>query len=575
MKSPRHVSTLYDKLGVKNHRWWWIGGTIVVIVIAAQMIYPWSSVTPFTKLDSKSVGNETFASATKQLDSGYKKLELPVYFGDNTREQFHVSLADIGMSVHNSSRVHDMSYSWYWRLVPTSALWLHFIQNDTGPKMVTSSDVLKKFIAKKLGKDCHVTPINASLKADGDKLKLVKSADGGDCTSSDVYKKLSSVTPRLNIDNRVSIPVKAKKPAVSDRAATKLAKTIEAHVGEGTSIAVAKKSVDIPASTLYSWLDFAPDDHNLTASVSVKRAQSFFDKKLNPIVYEKVGTSHVTLRDFTTISSKPGETGRAIDDKMTAKQLTDFVRGGDTPKAVVMTTTPNVVYERHYTSTSTGIRALITYFVQTHPGTYGVSFRELGGQGRAADYEAENVFVTASTYKLFVAYSTIRRVDNGTWSWSDKDISDGRDRGKCFDDMIVLSDNACAVALLHGVGYQDVTDEAHAIGSTHTSFVDGNTPHSTAGDEAHFLTRLATNTLPISSSGRSKMLGDMKRQVYRQGIPSGTDAAVADKVGFLWGLLHDAAIVYSPKGTYVLVVMTDHSSWANIAALTRQIESLR
>ena len=50
---------------------------------------------------------------------------------------------------------------------------------------------------------------------------------------------------------------------------------------------------------------------------------------------------------------------------------------------------------------------------------------------------------------------------------------------------------------------------------------------------------------------------------------------MADKVGFLDGLLHDAAIVYSPSGTYVLVIMTDGSSWAEIAALTRKIEELR
>ena len=41
------------------------------------------------------------------------------------------------------------------------------------------------------------------------------------------------------------------------------------------------------------------------------------------------------------------------------------------------------------------------------------------------------------------------------------------------------------------------------------------------------------------------------------------------------GLLHDAAIVYSPKGTYVIAVMTDGSSWATIADLARQIDTLR
>jgi beta-lactamase class A len=67
----------------------------------------------------------------------------------------------------------------------------------------------------------------------------------------------------------------------------------------------------------------------------------------------------------------------------------------------------------------------------------------------------------------------------------------------------------------------------------------------------------------------------MKRNIYRQGIPKGINATVANKVGFLDGLLHDAAIVYASTGPYVLVIMTDGSSWANIAELTRQIEALR
>jgi hypothetical protein len=68
----------------------------------------------------------------------------------------------------------------------------------------------------------------------------------------------------------------------------------------------------------------------------------------------------------------------------------------------------------------------------------------------------------------------------------------------------------------------------------------------------------------------------MKGNVYRQGIPSGIpNARVADKVGFLDALLHDASIVYSPKGTYVLIILTNNASWGNIAELAKEIESVR
>ena len=66
-----------------------------------------------------------------------------------------------------------------------------------------------------------------------------------------------------------------------------------------------------------------------------------------------------------------------------------------------------------------------------------------------------------------------------------------------------------------------------------------------------------------------------KANVYRKGIPAGTNGTVANKVGFLNGLLHDAAIVYGSNSKYVLAIMTDGSSWNNIAELTKRIEQFR
>jgi beta-lactamase class A len=85
---------------------------------------------------------------------------------------------------------------------------------------------------------------------------------------------------------------------------------------------------------------------------------------------------------------------------------------------------------------------------------------------------------------------------------------------------------------------------------------------------------LESGTLPVSSESRERLLGALKRNIYRQGIPAGANGAVADKVGFLDGLLHDTAVVHSSNGTYVLTILTNGSSWAEIAELTRQIEGL-
>ena len=99
-------------------------------------------------------------------------------------------------------------------------------------------------------------------------------------------------------------------------------------------------------------------------------------------------------------------------------------------------------------------------------------------------------------------------------------------------------------------------------------------PFTTANDLTLMLGMIATGQ-NFSSANQQRLIAAMKANVYRKGVPAGANGTVADKVGFLNGLLHDAAIVYGSNGTYVLAVMTDGSSWATIADLTKQIDALR
>jgi beta-lactamase class A len=76
----------------------------------------------------------------------------------------------------------------------------------------------------------------------------------------------------------------------------------------------------------------------------------------------------------------------------------------------------------------------------------------------------------------------------------------------------------------------------------------------------------------LSEADNNRLLDNMKQQVFRDGIPAGIpEAEVADKVGFLDELLHDAGIVYSPKGDFILVILTDGYSWETIAEMAAEI----
>jgi len=305
------------------------------------------------------------------------------------------------------------------------------------------------------------------------------------------------------------------------------------------------------------------------------RASAYLGTALAAKVAVAPGVTKVSTYDFVETSRQTGPSGQALDKAGTLAGLKSYVAGATKEvRAATAAVAPSISYVRSYSPTNVGLSALMKYYAEAHPGTYSVALAELSGQYRRASYNSNQSFTTASTYKLFVAYSTLLRVEAGTWQWSDQ-IQGGRSLATCFDDMIVKSDNACGEALLTKIGYATITNEAHAIGCDDTSFMGKDGIKTTADDLSLLLGMVQTGQVLGQQTSRDRLIDAMKRNVYRQGIPKGVGSVVADKVGFMDALLHDAAIVYGPTGPYTLVIMTNGSSWANIAELTRQIEALR
>lgn len=371
------------------------------------------------------------------------------------------------------------------------------------------------------------------------------------------------------------MPVVVRPADIDDADAEGLATIIENAIKSGLSVTAADSQVVIARDTLVSWLDFSTSGGVLDYSFSSDRASSYLNEQFASKVATQPGVTTIATYDFVETSRQTGASGRTLDVVATLASLKDAVLG-KLPVAVVQTsaTAPTLQYTRAYSPTHVGLSALMQNFAQTHAGTYGVALTELSGQYRRATYNGDTSFTTASTYKLFIAYSTLKRIESGEWKWTDQ-VQGGRDLTKCFDDMIVVSDNECAHALLDKIGYRPLTNEAKAIGAVNTSFLGSDGIKTTAEDLALLLAELQTGQILQQQANRDILINAMKRNIYRQGIPKGVAGIVANKVGFLDALLHDAGIVYATSGTYVLVIMTNGSSWGNIAELTRQLEALR
>lgn len=547
-------------------------GGVMLLLIAVQLVFPWGNLPLYAKIDGVDVGGQDSAATIKKLDATYQKLPVNVYFGNSPKPYRQPTTTNIGLTVTTRQQVESAAYPWWLRLVPTSLWWAHSVITIKAPTYTHDEGKASAYVQKELGQSCDVKAVNATLEYKDKKLQVVPAIDGGTCMLTDVQKLLGTVAPRLN-SNNLRIPMVQHPTSIHDGVAQAFAKQLTQQTKNGAAIQAGEQTVTVSQDTVLSWLDFAAPDSGLVATVNASRANDFFTKQLLPKVSAAAGTSRVTTLDFTEISRVDGANGQTLDPDATATSLNAWLAGGTTqPEAKTKAVAPAVVYTRTYTSTDTGMTALITQFAESHPGTFGVSFAELDGNHRHATYRSDTVYRTASTYKLFVAYGALKRVEAGSWHWSDQ-IQGGRDLTKCLDDMIVKSDNACGEAMLAKIGYKTLTDEIQAIGLAHSSFMHS-FPETTAGDLTTFVGALQSGQL-LNPSSTSTLLSAMKRNVYRQGIPAGASGQTADKVGFLDAFLHDAAIVHSPNGTYALSVMTEGSSWATIADLTRQIENLR
>ncbi len=229
---------------------------------------------------------------------------------------------------------------------------------------------------------------------------------------------------------------------------------------------------------------------------------------------------------------------------------------------------------------NTKLERILNNFDASHPGVYGLRVATLDGHIHA-EHLSNRTFVTASTYKLFLAYAVYHQAERGQLDLNSP-LLGSYSVAECVYPMIVYSDNNCAIALEGRVGIANEEKLLLASGFKHTNINNSTTTGefaankiSTPADEGLFLLKLAKGHL-MNKLHTTHLLILMKTQVYRDGIPAGVPAgvAVADKVGFLYQWQHDVGIVYGPKVSYILVGMSEGGTRASLSTLSRQIYQL-
>ncbi len=549
---------------VAKTRWFQVAGGIVLLTVAFQLLYPVDRALPFARIDGDAVGFSLRQNIDKKLLSEYSKGQLATIIND---KETVLRLSQTGVLPDNEKVFQGVSDApWYLRAVPFGLLIKGAMTNQSVTSRV-DTERFSLYAAERI-KECDVAPKNAGVVAQNGDIVLDPAKDGTYCTEKSLREQITS-NPLTKDTLNVTIRPLVKKPTRSDADVAGLLKEAKRVAERQITLSAGGKIYPIDKPTLASWLAF-PEDPT-TKKLTVGLNDEMVTKSLEAIqkeVYIAPGKTYITTVDGIEKSRVPGANGQGIDMPKTIEAIcTQVLTDSGTVTASLASLPPQLVYSRSYSKTPEGLQALVNDLVKDK-GDFAISVRKLADSGVHANGDKQ--YHPASTYKLYVAYSVMKRVDDGRMSWG-QSSANSQTVSQCFDNMIVNSDNTCAEWFGRAIGWSVVTGEVRSLGLSRTELSRGFV--STTNDLALFLQKLESNQIGVSEPSRARLLEAMKRQIFRQGIPAGVGVSVADKVGFLEGYLHDAAIVYSPSGVYVLTIMSKGSSWAQIADAARQIHA--
>ncbi|MFL5733389.1 MAG: serine hydrolase [Chloroflexia bacterium] len=243
------------------------------------------------------------------------------------------------------------------------------------------------------------------------------------------------------------------------------------------------------------------------------------------------------------------------------------------------------------------LQSIVEDAVGDLPGTWGVAIKKLD-TGQYAEYNSDKQQISASLYKVWVLCELFRQVNTGVVTLDDEatvtsddayedsvsgdlrfDVGDSVSLGHAAELMVTLSDNTAAHVLVRNLGVDNINRTMQQNGLTNSVLnLSGNGDNlTTPRDMLHVMELLATSQLVSAKASKdmiSLLLDQQINNLLPPGLPGGTP--FAHKTGALDYLLHDAGIVYSPAGPFVIVVLASHmddygTAWTNMPELSRRV----
>lgn len=200
--------------------------------------------------------------------------------------------------------------------------------------------------------------------------------------------------------------------------------------------------------------------------------------------------------------------------------------------------------------------------------------------GEAYEVNEHKLFNTASLYKLWVMAEAFAQIKEGTIKEDDMlsgdiatlneefsidtdgaDLREGRIEmtvSQALHQMITISHNYAALLLSEKLKNSHTAQFLTANKFNESNLGSDGAPKSTASDSALFFEKLYRGEL-VDRKSSQKMLDILKKQKFNDGLPKylPKNVAIAHKTGEIDWFKHDAGIVFTKKGDYIIVVLSE------------------
>ncbi len=571
---PRHVSHHVNHVAVHDRAFGLYVRTVTLAAVGIasafmtlmvlQLLYPASATTPLLRTGTVSVGGVSEGSLAKQL-AALEQTPVSIAAAQKT---YQSTFAGLGVSVDKAASGKQLlSYPLSERLKPFS---LFRRTVPVSMQLQYNEDQLTAF-ASKISEENIISPKNAKVAKVKGQYKVVDPSENGVTYQTEqILEQIKQLQPLQPVS--VTAPVVVTEPKVTTEKANQALTAIERQSTQKTYVVLAGKTTQIPAAHVRKFIEVSFNKKSGLLEAKYNNAAiTTYVLTLADSVYQPATQSVVTMRDGRIVSRRDGRNGQTIFVSESVAAIKTGLK--ENKQKIDLSIKPIVAtsqFSRSYSPTSTGLQILLQDWQNDTGLTVGVVVRELNATGRSASINTNTQFLPASLSKIYLIHYLYNGIERGRWTANSK-FGTSYTVGQCIERMVVVSDNGCFNAIGSNRGWSNVASFAQSQGFTSTN-PNPSIYTTTANDTALYMSKLYGGSL-VSSTHRSQLLGYMRRQIYRTGIPLGSKGSVADKVGYWGSYRHDVAIVYHPKSTYVLSILTIGGSNAQLADLARRVSS--